>query len=133
LFRSNAPRRTSSAVATGRTRGCLGCPSSWEDTQPQARRRAIEPPVPLPAPSRTRPRGSGSRPVGRADDGGLEPVGTGVGDALLEERRPARPIGEALEQHRAPAHRAEQRLLDGLVVVNEIKLGLAPLVEIDLG
>ncbi len=71
-------------------------------------------------------------PVGRADYRGLEPVGTGVRDALLEERRPGRPVGKTLEQHRAPTHGTDQRLLNRLVVVDEIKLGLAPLGEVDL-
>src|SRR5205823_8965962 len=51
---------------------------------------------------------------------------------FLEERRPARPVGEALQQHGPAFHGREQRPFDGLVEAHEVELGVAPLVEEDL-
>ena len=51
---------------------------------------------------------------------------------LLEERRAARALGEPLQQHRAAAHGAHERLGDAQVVLGQVGLGLAPLGEVDL-
>ena len=58
-----------------------------------------------------------------------QPVRRALGHPLLEERRSAGALGEALHEHGAPAHRAHQRLGDGDVVADEVELGLAPLGE----
>jgi hypothetical protein len=64
-----------------------------------------------------------------ADDGRLQPLGVGVRHPLLEEGRPPGTVGEALEQHRPPSHGPQQRLLDGLVVADEVELGVTALGE----
>ena len=64
--------------------------------------------------------------VGRADDGGGQPVRRAVGHALLEERRTARAVREALHQHRSIAHGAQHGVADRHVEPDEVELGLAP-------
>ena len=71
------------------------------------------------------------RAVGCADDRGLQPVWSRIRYALLEERRATRPIGKALEQHRPPAHRAQQWLFDSLVVPHQVELGVTPFCKED--
>ncbi len=71
-------------------------------------------------------------PFGRAHHRGLEPVGGVLRHPLLEERRPVDPVGEPLHEHRAPADRAHELVLDRAVVVDDVELGLPVLREHDL-
>ena len=77
--------------------------------------------------------GGHERPRGRAvdglDRGRLQPLGHLVRHALLEERRAARALREALHQHRPAAHGPHQRLAHGGVVAHEVELRLAALGE----
>ena len=77
--------------------------------------------------------GRHQRSRGRAVDGldrrRLQPLRRAVGHALLEERRPAGSLGEALHQHRPAAHRAHERLAHRRVVADEVELRLAALAE----
>ena len=72
------------------------------------------------------------RAVGGGHDRRLQPVRVVLGHALLEERRAGGAVGEALEQDGPAAHRPHQRLFDGLVVVDQVQLGLASQREEDL-
>ena len=76
--------------------------------------------------------GLGRSAVGGGHDRGLEPFRMVLRHALLEERRAGGAVGEPLEQDRAAAHGPHQRLLDGLVVVDQVQLRLSPLGEEDL-
>ena len=58
-----------------------------------------------------------------------QPLGRVLRNALLEERRSLRALGEALHEHGATAHRPQQRLADAQVVIDEIALGLSALGE----
>ena len=68
-------------------------------------------------------------PFGVLTIGRAQPRRRVVGHALLEERVAARAVREALHQHGPSAHRAHDRLGDREVVVDEVELGLAPLLE----
>ncbi|HEY8818366.1 MAG TPA: hypothetical protein VIM25_06065 [Candidatus Limnocylindrales bacterium] len=51
---------------------------------------------------------------------------------LLEERLARSAVDEPLERHRPPARATERALRDGLVVVDEVQLGVPGLREVDL-
>src|SRR5581483_12029179 len=69
------------------------------------------------------------RPVRRADDRRLQPLGCVLGNALLEERAALGAVREALHQRRPAAGGAHERLRDGQVVPDELELRLAALGE----
>ena len=70
--------------------------------------------------------------VGRLHDGGVQPFGRAVGNALLEEVRAVSAVGEALQQHRPIAHLAHDCIANREVVLHEIELGIAAGCEEDL-
>src|SRR5579864_249797 len=74
----------------------------------------------------------GGGAVWRADDGRLEPVRARLGHPFLKEARAADPVRIALEEHRAAAHRAHERLLNCLIEADQVKLGVLALREEDL-
>ena len=76
-----------------------------------------------------RPRG---RAVRRRDLVVCSQSGALSGTRFWKNELPARPLGEALHEHRAAAHRPHERLGDAQVVGGEIELGLAALSEEDL-
>jgi hypothetical protein len=77
--------------------------------------------------------GRHERSRGRAVDGldrrRLQPLRRVVGHALLEERRAAGTLGEALHEHRPAAHRAHERFGHRGVVAHDVELRLAALGE----
>ena len=58
--------------------------------------------------------------------------GAPLGTRFWKNDLPLGAVGEALHEGGAPAHRAHERLGDGLVVADQVELGLAPLGEEDL-
>ena len=69
------------------------------------------------------------RPVDRRDRRRLQPLGSVLRDPLLKERRPSGALREALHEDRPATHRPQQRLADPQVVLDEVTLRLAALLE----
>ena len=76
--------------------------------------------------------GLGRGPVGGGHDRGLEPFRMVLGHAFWKNDVPVAPWGNRWSRTGRPPMAAHQRLLDGLVVVDQVELGLSPLGEEDL-
>src|ERR687896_1611318 len=64
-------------------------------------------------------------PGGKAQLDSLDPVGSRLGRALLEEELALRSVDETLQRHRPSPNAPQHPVLHGEVVANEIQLGVS--------